>query len=310
MSPRNLLFLAALLVILALMYLVAQRSASPPGPREVLFVTLGSPEWQKVDRLRVFWGKSPEKALIFIRKEREKWEVYGPSPEDFPHPAKKPLLKSLLADLSRLSGEERASGKAFWARFSVTEEEALHLVGLKGEKEVFHLLVGKRGPAWGSCFVRISGKEAIYLVPENLLARFEIWKETPEPPTLKPWVDLQILGGPIAEIKSLTLFWKDKRLWRVEKDQKKKWWLLKGKKREAFTEAENKLREILPLFAEEVLPPDSSGDPIGKLIMETTLGRSLELAILKDSRGEYLVKRPPYIYRLSKENLKRLQEIF
>ena len=310
MSSRNLFFLTGLLVLLLVMYFVAQRMVRPPGIKEALLVPLGQPEWQRVDRLEIFLGSEPEKKLFLVKKKTG-WEVLGSSPEEnYPRPAKNSLIDNFLSDLSRLSGEERVSGKSFWERFLLTDEKALHVVGWRAEQEVFHLLVGKRGPYWDSTFVRLKDSEKVYLVPENLLARFEIWKEQPTTPSVDPWIDKEILVVNLPDLKKLSFVWKGKVLWRLERE-KDRWWVEKEGRRREVNEVEKKLREVFPLFAEKVLRPETFRKEIGRLELETKLATRESLSFgVSAQKGRYLAKKGPYVYELGSEVVEKLRKLF
>lgn len=310
MSSRNLFFLTGLLVLLLVMYFVAQRMVRPPGIKEALLVSLGQPEWQRVDRLEIFLGSEPEKKLFLVKKKTG-WEVLGSSPEEnYPRPAKNSLIDNFLSDLSQLSGEERVSGKSFWERFLLTDEKALHVVGWRAEQEVFHLLVGKRGPYWDSTFVRLKDSEKVYLVPENLLARFEIWKEQPTTPSVDPWIDKEILVVNLPDLKKLSFVWKGKVLWRLERE-KDRWWVEKEGRRREVNEVEKKLREVFPLFAEKVLRPETFRKEIGRLELETKLATRESLSFgVSAQKGRYLAKKGPYVYELGSEVVEKLRKLF
>ncbi|OAQ20192.1 DUF4340 domain-containing protein [Thermosulfurimonas dismutans] len=310
MSSRNLFFLTGLLVLLLVMYFVAQRTVSPPGIKEALLVPLGQPEWQRVDRLEIFLGSEPEKKLFLVKKKTG-WEVLGSSPEEnYPRPAKNSLIDNFLSDLSQLSGEERVSGKSFWERFLLTDEKALHVVGWRAEQEVFHLLVGKRGPYWDSTFVRLKDSEKVYLVPENLLARFEIWKEQPTTPSVDPWIDKEILVVNLPDLKKLSFVWKGKVLWRLERE-KDRWWVEKEGRRREVNEVEKKLGEVFPLFAEKVLRPETFRKEIGRLELETKLATRESLSFgVSSQKGRYLAKKGPYVYELGSEVVEKLRKLF
>ncbi len=309
MSPRNLVFLAGLLVILFLMYFVVQRAERPEGIKEALLVRIGEETWRKADELRVWLGTHPEKVLT-LKFSQGRWEIWGPSKkEDFPRPAKEAMIRRLLSDLASLSGEERARGKTYWETFYLTDKKALHLVGLRKGKEIFHILIGKRGPYWESCFVRPQSSEAVYLVPDNLLARFEIWSESPGEPSAEPWVDKTILTLAYPDLKSLALFWQGKRLYLLRKE--KEAWLLTKKEHKRKMDPEEvkkRLRSFFPFFAEKVVPPEEFKKEIGRLEVKTKI---FERKLLFGRSGEkFYVKSGPYVYEVKAETVKKLRELF
>ena len=310
MSSRNLFLLTGLLVFCLLMYFIAQRAGRPPGVEEALWISLGKPEWQNIDRLEVFLGSEPKKKLLLIKKDSG-WEIRGPSAEEnYPRPAKSSLIENFLSNLSRLSGEERVSDPSFWEKFGLTEEKSLHLVGWQGERKVFYLLVGKRGPYGESSFVRLKDSEKVYLVSENLLARFEIWDEAPASPSADPWIDKEILALDLAEIKKLSFFWKGKLQWRLER-KKDRWLIEKGGRVKEVNGVEEQLRALFPLFAEKVLRPESFRQEIGRLELETKLA-TREVLYFSDSpsTGRYLVQKRAYVYEVSSEVVEKLRKAF
>ncbi|MBX6422396.1 DUF4340 domain-containing protein [Thermosulfurimonas sp. F29] len=309
MSPRNLVFLLGLLVILTVMYLVVQRAERPEGMREALLTRLGHRDWKDADEIRAWLGNSTRK--LVIRFSGGRWEVWGPSRrENFPHPAREALVERLLSDLSSLSGEERASGKDYEARFDLTPESALHIAGFRQGRELFHLLVGKRGPYWESCFVRLHGREEIYLIPENLLARFEIWSDKPAAPSIDPWVDKTVLSLDPGNLRKMAFFWRGSPLFLLKRE-KKGWTLEAGGKKRVLSgeEVTRRLRRIFPLLAEEVVSPQKFGTEEGILEVETET-RPWRLLFSRGGREFYYVKKGSYVYRVRAEVVRKLKRLF
>ena len=308
MSPRNLFLLSGLLVILVLMYVVIQRAQQPPGVREALMVRLGKKSWAQADELRVWLGSEPDKVLRIVFRNGH-WEVWGPSPrENFPRPAKESLVREFLTRLSQLSGEERVRGASYLAEFSLTEKAALHLAGFREKHRLFHLLVGKRGPYWDSTFVRLEGEQRVFLVPENLLARFAIWKEKPALPAVSSWVDLSILNPALSEVEAVSFSSGGKEVYILRR--KKKGWILRfrGKEKEISAgEAERKLRILFPLMAQEVVSPEKKTREMGHLVVRTRL--HTYTLILSRQGKDYFLRRSPYLYRIDKDTARRITEL-
>ncbi|RUM88132.1 MAG: hypothetical protein DSZ24_04565 [Thermodesulfatator sp.] len=307
MSSRNLLFLSGLFLILVLMYFIVQRAQRPETPRERVFVRVGQPSWAEADEVRVWLGRNKSQGFRLIFQDG-RWEIRPLGEKGFPRPAKEGLVRKLLQDLAHLSGERRMQGKAFWARVALTPEAALHLEGFREGQRLFTLLVGKRGPYWESSFFRLEGSEVIYLAPENLLARFEIWKETPEAPKIDPWVDLTVLSPPPSRVRSLVLYQGKKELFRLERG-KEGYLLQKGGKTRKISaeEVERRLREVFPLFAQAVVAPRKF-TPRFRLVVKTDL-RQEELLVGPWGKKSVLARRGPYLFRLKAENWQKIEKL-
>ncbi len=306
MSRRNLFLLTGLLVFVSLIYFILQRSARPPGVTEALWVRLGKDSWKEVDRWEVFWGGNQTQKLVFRRLDGE-WQIKT-GDKDYPLPARASSVEDFLGDLSQLVGEERAAQKELWPRFALTPDQALHLKGYQGSQEVFYLYVGKRGPAWETNFIRVKSSPKVYLVYQNLLSRFEIWKEKPAAPSVKPWVDLEIWSAPLADLKELAFYWQGKRLWQLKKTAEG-WKILKKTSESPFPKAEEKLRALFPLVAQEVVAPKAFSQEKGRLEIKTAY-KEVTLLVAPGPKEGYLVKvsGKPYVYAVEKALLEKLRQ--
>ncbi|QJA06712.1 DUF4340 domain-containing protein [Thermosulfurimonas marina] len=307
MSPRNLFFLSGLLLLLVLMYVIAQRAERPEALKGRVFVRVGQPDWSRADEVRVWFGKERRQGFRLIFGDG-RWEVLPLEGKGFPRPAKEGLVRDLLKDLAELSGERRMEGRDYFARVALTPETALHLEGLREGRKLFSLLLGKRGPYWESTFFRLEGSEVIYLSPENLLARFEIWKEAPQPPKLDPWVDLTVLSPAPSGLESLVLYREGKEVFRLQREEEGFVWQ-RGKetRKLAAKEVEKRLREVFPLFAEEVVPPKKI-PPRFRLVVKTSL-REEELQVAPSGKVVF-VRRGPYLFRVKAEDWKKIETLF
>ncbi len=299
MRTSTLIFLALIFFLLVGGYLFTQR-AKEPGV-ESIFTTLGQKKWLKADRIKVFFDG--EKGFSLVR-EPETWLIE----DDFPKPASKVLIQEFLRQLADLSGEKRAEGDKFFPRFKVGDKEALHIVLYQGKQELAHILVGKRGPQWNSSFIRLKGQKEIYLVPVNLLSKFEIWSVEPGFPKAKDFLDLEVLEVPLAKLKTLS-FRGQKVSWTLlrKEDHKPQTFVLKigtKEKRLSSEEAEKFLRRLFPLYAEKVIKPEEFKGKRATLTFVSRLGREVEVdfgACQKEKDQEIcLVKRPPFVYRINR----------
>lgn len=297
MRTSTLIFLALIFFLLVGGYLFTQR-AKEPGV-ESIFTTIGQKRWLEADRIKVFFG---EKGFSLVRKQ-DNWLLE----DDFPKPASRVLIQEFLRQLANLSGEKRAEGGKFFSRFKVEDKEALHIVLYQGEQELAHILVGKRGPQWNSSFVRLKGRKEIYLVPVNLLSKFEIWSVEPGLPKAKDFLDLKVLEVPLAKLKSLS-FKGQKISWSLlrEEDHKPQTFVLKigsKEKRLSSKEAKKFLRRLFPLYAEKVMKPEEFKGKRATLSFVSRLGREekVDFGVCQKEKDQEvcLVKRAPFVYRVN-----------
>ncbi len=203
MKKSYLIILGSVLLILAGIYFYQQR------PVEVHDEDLYSkicPSLKTVDELMVWAGKTKGAETLHIKKNGQGWWVdLTENGLTYPAPAKAQRVENLFRQISSLQGEIRAQGKDILDTFYLKDDQALHLVFKNCGQEQLHLLVGKRGPRWDSCFVRKNQNDTVYLVPRNLLGSLDIWDATPEKaPDKSPWVELAIINQGPAEIEGIS----------------------------------------------------------------------------------------------------------
>lgn len=127
-----------------------------------------SPE--QVDSIR--WGVGDSVKVVLLRRDGDWWVVR--SGQRFPaDPAR---VQSLLDDFSIVKGVAWAKGDE--ERYDLADSTALWVeVGLPTPLKVF---VGKTGPTFEQSFVRLNGKDEVYLVQGNWKPRFiqspEAWR--------------------------------------------------------------------------------------------------------------------------------------
>ncbi len=189
-------------------------------------------------------------------------------------------VKKFLSYLRGLKGEERAKGKAHFDTFNLADDTSLLMEATGGGKTVFSILVGKRGKEWNTSFIRIKGKDSIYIVRKNLLSLVDIWDEAPKKnPSYNQWIDLSVISETSEQIEAIT-YATAKEVWgvrlttpevatvsnKVDDEQgsdknrdalQKKWIFTKdGMEKEIDPkDAISFLSSILPLYAEGVSNP-------------------------------------------------------
>ncbi len=304
MSRCTLILLALILALAVGVYFFTQHAAQHPGVQTV-YVPLGQRDWIKAEEIWVYQGE-PRKGFRLVKRE-EGWVIKGA----FDKPACPALVKDFLKELAALSGEKRACGRGFFPRFRLTQKEALHIVLARDGQVLAHILVGKRGPRWQSTFVRLKGKDCIYLVPVNLLAKFDVWSKDPAPPKDKEFVRLSVFDEPLVKMKSLR-FVGHGVSWSLTRGKDRFFWQEGGTKKVLSPkEAQRFWQHLFPLYAEDLLPPEKFSREEAKLIYESRLGRRVVLSLGpclqgKDQEKVCVVKREGFVYRVRKDLLKPL----
>ncbi|GEM_PF-2899106 len=305
MSRCTLILLALVLTLLVGVY--ALHKSPRYQSRESVLVLLGRKDWALADRIDVYLGDKGQ-GLKMQRTPRG-WVIIT----KYEKPANKVLVKEFLANLARLRGEERVCQKDLLARFSLTPKKALHIVLYRKGKLLGHLLIGKRGPTWQSVFVREFSSPCVYLVWSNLLARFDIWKEVPDVPKEKEFVDLKVLDVPLKGLKSLkfsgTLPDHKRWFWKIYRQKGSFFYLTPSRKtRLSASEAEKFLRRLFPLYAESLVEPRDFPSPTAQVIFQSQLGRQVQIEFgpCGGKRGERVckVRKGPYVYEVREELLR------
>ena len=322
MSQRTVLVLLVIFIVVSGLYFWSAQKGHE-GAKSLL-TPLGKKAWLSADEIEVYF-KAPRQGFKLLQKNG-KWIIE----DDYPRPAKEGLVNKLLQDLATLSGEKRAQGAKYFSRFKLKDDQALHLILKKDGKVLAHILLGKRGPQWESNFLRFQNDPKIYLVSQNFLTKFEIWNEEPEAPKFKAFVDLKLLDLSPKDLKLLSLK-KENEAWTLRKEKEGYVWQ-KGSEEKKLTEEKvsSFLQKALPLFAKEIVNPQQFRETKGELRYETNLGAQGSLLLgpcmaeetpagkakskkdksEKASKKESfcLVKKGPFVYKVSQEKLKRLLE--
>ncbi len=295
MSKRVVLILAVFFVFTLAFYASVTRQSSEGA--KVVLTSLGDKTLREANKIEIYQG---EKRKGFkLLKEGEHWVIIS----DFRKPAKEGTVQEFLETFADLSGEERAQGQKYFSRFGVDEKNGLHIVFEKDGEVLSHFIVGKRGPWWESSFVRLEGGKKIYLVPVNLLAKLEIWDESPSLPKEEAFLDLEVLALPLEEIKELSfkapnISWSlhlEGENYIFEKDSQKK--------KLSSEEGKNFLRRLFPLLAEGIVPPDQFQKPSATLNYLLRTGQKGQL-FFQCQKENCLLKKGEFVFKVKKENLK------
>ncbi|RUM87317.1 MAG: hypothetical protein DSZ23_06010 [Thermodesulfatator sp.] len=273
-----------------------------------------------------------------LKKVKDGWVItLDRDGERFPAPARKSKVERLVSLLRGLQGEVRAEGKEHLSTFGLEKGQGLEITLGDGKSSKLTLLVGMKGPDWGSCFVRLPDSDKVYLVSRDILSVFDIWSRRPEKALdLQPWVDLDVISaypGSIKECsyKSGSIAWslesqKDsgKEDSKDGKTGKNKWIFEMNEKRHEKTDAEvsGYLSTILPLRARDIVPPSAvektglSGAGKGGAISVFTYSvksgpeASVEITGCQKEKKFCLVKSRGYVFQVDMDWKNKLEHPF
>ena len=111
----------------------------------------------------------------------------------------------LVAAVDGLVGEERARDADLLPEFQLAGDGATHLVFNRGDEEVLHLLVGKRGPRVNRSFVRLDGDDRALLGHAGIHSALGIHGQGDRP--FKPdfFIDLHLMGVDPERISAMSV---------------------------------------------------------------------------------------------------------
>src|SRR5262249_2079394 len=166
MSPKRLLPLVVILIVLGILAVLFKRPPAPPQlAQEVGLERLVPPTLypDKISGFDLYRGAQPQE-VVQLRQRDGAWVVTS----RFDAPGNSTKIQQLVAQLSTLQGELRGDSAALLDDFHLTDEQALHLKVYTDtpDKPALHLLAGKGGG--GNGFVRRAGEDRIYYVNMSL----------------------------------------------------------------------------------------------------------------------------------------------
>ncbi len=285
----------------------------------------------------------PEKVLM-LKLDKDGWKVtLEREGEKFQAPAKKSKVERLIGLLNGLQGELRAKGKKHLSTFGLQEGQGLEISLKQDGKTVVSIVAGMKGPDWGSCFVRSTGSDKVYLVSRDIFSVFDIWSRKPEKAlSLEPWVDLDVISAfadavDTCSYESSNTSWK---LSRIESDtgkdgkddnataaektggKKKAWRLETGTKvmEKSWEEARQYLSSIIPLRARDIEPPSAAekagfsragkAQAVFTCRLESGAEKRVEIGSCSSKDKTCLVRAGGYIYKIDSTWKERLEKPF
>src|SRR5215510_14582700 len=204
MSPKRLLPLVVILLVLGVLAVMLKRSPAPTqlaeevGLERLVPQTLGGDSLSGFD---LYHGAHPQD-IVRVRKRDGAWIV----PSRFEAPGNTAKIQQFLTQLSTLQGELRADSTALLGDFQLTDEQALHLKVYTDapDKPALDLLAGKGSGTNG--FMRRAGEGRIYSVNLHLQSTAGLTSSTPDQaPGAKPWLDLRIQNVPKEQVSAVEL---------------------------------------------------------------------------------------------------------
>ena len=284
MERRHLIILAVIFAMVAGAYLfshVEHRSRT----KGQLYTTLTPRLSEKaVSAIEVWKGGAEERPEgLAIRRGEAGWQIRRKEQGSlFWVRAKETRVAKLLDALSYLKGDLRAASRDLFPQFHIGDDEGLHMVVLnKDQKPLIHLVVGKKGERWDTCYVRRERSDQIFLVERNLLSLVDIWsKWATAQPSPRSWTDLAVIRELPKDLEAISYEQGDVR-WSLSKveeredghtanassEKKRRWKLVINGTEEEKDRAQVKsyLERLLPLQAKDVYPPDlAKGTGLGQ----------------------------------------------
>jgi hypothetical protein len=204
MSPKRLLPLIVILIVLGVLAVVLKRAPVPTQLAEEVGLEHLVPQTLRVDSIRgfdLYQGAHPQD-IVRVRQRDGAWVV----PSRFEAPGNSTKIQQFLTQFSTLQGELRADSTALLGDFRLTDEQALHLKVYTDapDQPAFSLLVGKGSGS--NSFVRRAGEGRVYSVNLNLYNSVGLSSGTTDQiPTAKPWLDLHLQNMPKEQVAAVDL---------------------------------------------------------------------------------------------------------
>src|SRR5262252_1624151 len=204
MSPKRLLPLVVILIVLGVLAILFKRSPAPPQlAQEVGLERLVPPtlHTESITGFELYHGTHPQD-IVRVRKRDGAWVV----PSRFDTPGNSTKIQQFLTQLSTLQGELRADSVALLGDFQLTDEQALHLKVYTDipDKPALYLLAGKG--SGGNGFVRRAGEGRVYYVNVYVQSLAGLTSGTPEQTlSAKPWLDLHVQNVPKEQVAAVEL---------------------------------------------------------------------------------------------------------
>ena len=204
MSPKRLLPLVVILIVLGVLAVLFKRSPAPQQLAEEVGLERLVPPTLYPDSITgfdLYRGAQPQE-VVRLHKRDGTWVVTS----RFDTPGNSTKIAQFLTQLSTLQGELRADSTALLGDFQLTDEQALHLKVYTDspDKPALHLLAGKG--SGGNGFVRRAGEGRVYYVNMHVQSLAGLTSGTTEQTlSAKPWLDLHVQNVPKEQVAVVEL---------------------------------------------------------------------------------------------------------
>ncbi len=204
MSRKTLLMLAALVVVLGGISVMQSLGHKRATSREATVALLAGEH--KADELsRIVLGRGAEPQAVVLEPGPDGWRVTS----NFNARASRERIDALLKSLAGLAGEFRSDRREVLADYGLAADAAVTIRAFgKDGKEVLALEVGNRPEGAGGNFVKLPGKDDVYLAQGGVLSQLGIYG-APETPRPRYFLDLQAVQEDRAAVDAIRLRDKD-----------------------------------------------------------------------------------------------------
>jgi len=204
MSPKRLLPLVIILLVLGILAVVLKRTPAPPQLAQEVGLERLVPQTLRIDSISgfdLYHGSHPQE-IVRVRQRDGAWIM----PSRFDAPGNSTKIQQFLTQLGTLQGELRSDSTALLDDFRLTDEQALHLKVYTDtpEKPAVYLLAGKGSGTNG--FMRRAGEGRVYSVNLHLQSTAGLPSGAmDQAPTAKPWLDLRLQNVPKEHVTAVEL---------------------------------------------------------------------------------------------------------
>jgi hypothetical protein len=204
MSPKRLLPLVVILILLGVLAVLFKRSPAPPPLAQEVGLERLVPQTLHTDSITgfdLYRGAQPQE-VVRLRQRDGAWVVTS----RFDTPGNSTKIQQFLTQLSTLQGELRSDSMALLGDFQLTDEQALHLKVYSDtpDKPALYLLAGKG--SGGNGFVRRAGEGRVYYVNVHVQSLAGLTSGTTEQAlSAKPWIDLRLQNVPKEQVAAVEL---------------------------------------------------------------------------------------------------------
>lgn len=204
MSRKTLVILAAVVVALVGISVLQSLGHRRATSRDAA-VVLAAGEFRADDLSRIVLGRGAEPEAVVLASGPDGWRVTSA----WNARANRERIDALLKSLSGLSGEFRSSRREVLPDYGLAADAAVTVRAFgKDGREVLSLEVGNRPEGAGGNFVKLPGKDDVYLCSEGILAQLGIYG-APETPRPRMFLDLLAVQEDRVAVDAIRLRDKD-----------------------------------------------------------------------------------------------------